>query len=463
MAIYDEYYRMLDPQFKYPRAFCGDEEIMMAETTRKWVNKELMPFRHEIEGGWHKDEELGHETIWRLYKKMHNDLGVQKSNYPIKFGGLEQPPLSRIMLAEELSRGDYAFGTIVGKIHWAVVFMLIAKRDDLLEEFAPMITGEGVYTPCICITEPTGGANTEDVALEGRSIRTIATLDGDEYVINGHKIWPGDSGPPEFFEKMKDLTGHMGYYIVGTTDPAKGEEGIGVFYCPPDAKGLSFSEPFEKMGQAFTDINREIFFDEVRIPKRYRIDTKPGEGANIVHAAMVGFGKLTTAARLCGVASAALEIVLDFTKHREIVGKPARERSLIAAQIGEMFAKLDAVRSYYMATAWMTAHPDIYGPPWSREMGAKYASCRLVATDMTNYVINRGMDLMGAYGYSYEFNIEKYLRDYRIAQVWLGGYGRDRIDICQGLYGPFKWAGQEEWEKEQILGKKVKRERITGG
>jgi alkylation response protein AidB-like acyl-CoA dehydrogenase len=461
MAAYDEYYKMLEPKFKFPQCFCSEEEIAMAEVTRKWVNKEVMPLRHDLEGGWHKDEELAHKTIWRLYGKMHRDLQIQKSNYPIKYGGLEQPPLSRIMLAEELSRGDCAFGTIVGKIHWCVVFMLMAQRDDLLEEFAPMITGEKVYTPCICITEPAGGANTEDTALKFKAVRTIATLDGDEYVINGHKIWPGDSGPPEFFEKFEGLDGHMGYFIVATTDPAKGEDGIGIYYAPPDAKGLVFSEPFEKMGQTYTDINREIWFDELRIPKKYRIDTKPGEAAKIIHAAMVGFGKLTSSARLTGVASSALEIVLDFTKHREIVGKPARERSIISAQIGELFARLDAVRSYYMATAWMTSHPEIYGPPWSKEMGAKYASCRLVAADMCNFVINRGMDLMGAYGYSYEFHIEKLMRDFKISQLWLGGYGRDRMDICQGLYGPFEWGGQKEWEKKQKVGKKGETKRIT--
>lgn len=193
------------------------------------------------------------------------------------------------------------------------------------------------------------------------------------------------------------------------------------------------------MGFVWTEENVEIFYDNVRVPKRYRIDTKPGEGANIIEGYIIGLGRLAGAARLTGLSQAILEIVLEFTENREIVGKPMRERSMFAGMIAEMFRAIDIARQYYLSTTWQVAHPEIYGEPYSKEMFAKFSSARSFAGDAAKLVANSGMELMGSYGYSYEYHVEKYMRDYKIVQMWLGGAQRDRLDIAQGLYGPFKW------------------------
>jgi len=148
-----EYYKLLSPEFKYTKAFCTDDDIAMAETIRKFVNKEIMPHRQDLEGGWHKDEKLALETQHELYAKLC-DLGVTKSNLPAAYGGLGLSPIVRQMVNEEISRGDIGLGTMVGKIHWIVSFMLAAKRDDLLKEFADRITGKESWTACVAITEP---------------------------------------------------------------------------------------------------------------------------------------------------------------------------------------------------------------------------------------------------------------------------------------------------------------------
>ncbi len=447
---HQEYYKMLSPEFKYTRAYCTEDDIAMAESIRKFVNKEIMPHRHDLEGGWHRDQKLALEIQHELYAKL-SDLGVTKSNLPAEYGGLGLSPMVRQMVNEEISRGDIGLGTMVGKIHWIVSFMLAAKRDDLLKEFAPMITGKDSWTACVAITEPSGGANLEDPAQQFKTIRTIAKPDGDDYVINGHKIWPGPSGPAEHFQS-KNLKGHLGYWTVATTDPTKGEEGVALIHIPPDAKGMSFSKPYEKMGFCWTDENVDIFFDDVRIPKKYRIDTEPSQGARLVRGYVIGLGRLAGAARLVGLSQAVLEIVLNSAKHREIVGIPQRERSLFANHIGEMFRYIDVARQYYLAVTWQVMHPGIYGDHWSHEMIAKYSAARSFSADAAKFVCNTGMELMGSNGYSYEFNVEKYMRDFKIVQMWLGGAQRDRLDIAQGLYGPFKWGGFDEWaKKEEVL------------
>jgi alkylation response protein AidB-like acyl-CoA dehydrogenase len=447
---HEQYYRLLAPECKYTQAFCSQEEVRMAETIRQFVNKEIMPKRHDLEGGWHRDEELALQTQHALYRRM-TEMGLTKSNLPEQYGGLGLSPVVRQMVNDELSRGDIGLATLVGKIHWITSFMLVAQRDDLLQEFAPRIVGEESWTACVAITEPAGGANLEDPAQGFKTVRTIAREDGGDYVINGHKIWPGPAGPLNRFQTA-DMQGHLGYWTVCSTDPSKGPEGVVLIHIPADAKGMSFSKPYEKMGFCWTDENVEIYFDDVRVPKRYRIDTEPGQGANIVKAYVIGLGRLAGAARLTGLSQAAFEIVLNATKHREIVGRPQRERSLFATYLGEMFRHIDVARQYYLSVTWQVMNPDIYGAHWSPEMLAKYSAARSFAADCAKFVCNLGMEMMGSYGYSYEFNLEKYMRDYKIVQMWLGGAQRDRLDIAQGLYGPFKWGGTEEWERKQFPG-----------
>lgn len=436
-------YPMLEPRFKYTRAFCTEEEIALAERAQQFVEQEIMPYRHDLEGGWHRDEKLALSTLHRLYAKCA-DLGLTKSNLPEKYGGLGLSPVVRQMINEELSRGDIGLATMVGKIHWIVSFMLAAKRDDLLQEFAPRLVGADAWTACVAITEPAGGANLEDPALEYRTVRTIARLEGDEYVLNGHKIWPGPAGPAYRFQS-DHLKGHLGYWTVATTDPNAGEEGIGLFYVPPDAPGLTFSSPYEKMGFSWTDENVDIWYENVRIPKRYRIDTQPGEGARIVRGYVIGLGRLAGAARLTGLSQATLEIVLGWAQQREIAGTPMRERSMFAGMLGEMFRAIDLGRQYYLSVTWQVMHPELYGPPWSPEMIAKFSAARSFAGDTAEMVTNRAMEMMGSMGYAYESHVEKYMRDFKIVKMWLGGAQRDRLDIAQGLYGPFRWAGFDEW------------------
>ena len=111
--------------------------------------------------------------------------------------------------------------------------------------------------------------------------------------------------------------------------------------------------------------------------------------------------------------------------------------------LAEMYRAIDLSRQYYLSTTWQVTRADLYGAPWSKEMKAKFSCARSYAGDTAQMVCNRAMELMGAAGYAYESHVEKYMRDYKIVQMWLGGAQRDRLDIAQGLYGPFKWAGSE--------------------
>ena len=123
-------YRLLEPRQKYNLAFCTEEEIGIAEHFREFVNAELMPYRHDIEGGWHRDAKLAKQTIHRLYRKLH-DFGVTKAILPVKHGGPGLSPVVRQMINEELSRADIGLATKVGKLHWAISVMVAADSSPM--------------------------------------------------------------------------------------------------------------------------------------------------------------------------------------------------------------------------------------------------------------------------------------------------------------------------------------------
>jgi alkylation response protein AidB-like acyl-CoA dehydrogenase len=441
------YYKLLDPRYKYPKCFCTDEEIEIAVNVARWVDKELMPERHNFEGGWHKDRELGTLTRDKYYAECVK-MDLTKTSYPKEFGGLGLSATLRNMVYLELCRAEVGLAMEVMHIHWPVSFLIAAKRDDLLKEFAPKFVGDDAWVACVAITERGGGANLEDPAFDFRTIRTTLKFEGDEAIVNGVKIWPGTAGPPEHFENQY-VKGHMGYFTIVTRDPSKGAEGAGIVFVPSGTKGLSVSPPYEKMGISWGDENCEIFYDNVRVPKKYVLDLdQPGLGAKIIKGYTVGLGRLGIGARLIGIAEAVLKIALDWTGGRDIAGVPVRERSYFASILGEMAKRVEIARSYMLMCSWQAGQPDVYGTPDSPEMIAKFSVSRSFAGNTCEFCTNRAMELMGSYGYAYDYHVEKYMRDYKILQMVLGGAQRDTLDIAQGLYGPFKWSGMDEWIKQ---------------
>ncbi len=416
---------MMDVRTKYAGAMINEEDLEIAKAVHEFVDKEIMPRRLDLDGGWHHDEKLARDTFDKLHKGLV-DLGAQRAFFPEKYGGLGlRSTAAQMMLLEEIARGDLGLSLHLGVIYWVLGPAFMARRSNLLDQFLPKICDDKPHACCMALTEPEGGVNVEDPAQHGRAIATRAELDGDEYVINGEKIWPSCSG-------IADIT----YLTLCTTDPKKGDEGIALIYVPPDVDGLSFGKPLEKMGFCWSDINTEIFFDNVRVPKENRV-AGPGKDAQILHNSIAG-GRVGSASYAVGGAQACLEEVIEYTKDREIVGKPVRERSLHAGMIGEMVMAIDAARAYYLQAAYMI-DSRAYGRPGEPLMLSKTTGAKVFSCDIAVLVTNKAMELMGAYGYSPEFNIEKYLRDVKMIQLWEGGAQLGRLDVTRGYY-PFEWA-----------------------
>lgn len=396
----------------YLKDLLTEEQNDIRQMIRKFVDKEIMPLRERLE----EDYSLVESVLQKLV-----DLGIQRSGYPEEYGGGGgHSATTTAIIREELARGDAGI-SLSAVINAGSILKpaLAAGNKAVLDTFAPAFCGKDLNYACLSMTDSTGGADTENPLLKGKYITTRARLEGDEWIINGNKSWPTHAGVASV------------YLTVCTTDPNLGDEGIALIYVPGDAKGLSFGKPEKKMGYK-TSINGSVFYDNVRVPKEFRL-AGPGDDARFYHAT-VASSQLSSATMSLGIAQAAFDIALEYTKDRLSGGKPVREWSMAAGILADMAIRVETTRALVYNFAWMTDHREKYGPPHSNEMISKAGVTRIYAADAAVWVADMAMQLMGSNGLSPEYHLEKYLRDAKITQLWLGGQQISRYRVVRGYY-----------------------------
>ena len=404
----------------------AEHYLAFLDVYRDFVDKEMMPRRRDLDGGkFRRDEELALQTSEELLKGL-NELGVQSGFLPTEAGGLGMPLLMELCCPamEELARGDAGLAVHVMIPTWVFLAAMFAPNQRVLRELGPTFCGSEAPTACLAMTEPAGGCNIEDQTQYGHTIQTTARLDGDNWVINGQKLWPSGSGTASL------------YLTVCTTDASKGDEGIALIYVPRETPGLTFGPPEAKMGMIYTDYNGPIYYDDVRVPKEYRA-SGPGRDAELFHDAL-GMGRVGSAAVAMGPAQATLEIVIEYAKDRYIVGKQVRERSMHAGMIADMAIAIEASRAYYIQVAKMFDQTEVFGRWGEPYLHGKGSGAKVLATDSAVMVTNRAMELMGSMGYCEDMHVEKYLRDVKIIQLWEGGAQLARLDMARSFY-PVQW------------------------
>jgi len=403
---------------KYLDVFLTKEDFMMRDMIRSFVDKEIMPVRQQI------DDDKDHIIVNRILQGL-TDLGIQKSSFPPEYGGMgAHSVVSAAILHEELGRGDSGICTARTVTGWAWIPALAANNKSVLDRFAPDFCGSKLRMGCFAMTEPGGthgggGCDIENVNLHGRKIRTRAKLEGNEWVINGQKMWASNSG-------VADL-----YCVVCTTDPELGDEGVALIYVPADAKGVSFGKNEKKAGMQ-GDKNHPMFLENVRVPKEWRA-AAPRVDADLLHNNLI-VGRIVTAGMAVGQAQGAFETVLKYTGDRIVADKPIRQHSIAAGMLADMAIGIETARWSYLAVAWMYDHPEKYGPPISNFILSRGSIAKMHACDVAVSVTNKAMELMGSFGYVRDYDVEKYWRDCKMIQLWEGGAQLGRLDVCRGYY-----------------------------
>ncbi|MCK4791214.1 MAG: acyl-CoA dehydrogenase family protein, partial [Desulfobacteraceae bacterium] len=206
-------------QHKVLEAICKEEDLLLRDMVRDFVNDQIMPVRQQIDG----DED--HVIVRQILQGLAN-LGFTKAIFPEKYGGSDMHSAVTLGLPlEEIARGDSGIAVALACCLWPFMPAIWAKNEAVLDYFGPIFCGDELKIGCFNMTEPGGssgggGCDIENPGMQGRRISTRAVLDGDQWVLNGQKIWATNSGIAD------------AYLMVCTTDPGLGDDGIALIYVP---------------------------------------------------------------------------------------------------------------------------------------------------------------------------------------------------------------------------------------
>ena len=368
----------------------ADQESLR-KMVQEFAQKEIAPRAAHYD----HDEEFPWENI-----KIMAELGLMGLPVPEKYGGAEVDTVSYSLAIEEISKACAATGAILA-VHTSAGTMPIVAfgTEEQKQKYVPALAA-GEKIGAFALTEPGAGSDASRVA-------TTATLDGDHYVLNGTKCFITNGGVAETT------------VVFASVDKSKGVKGITAFIVEKGTPGFSVGKKEEKLGIRASNTT-ELVFENCRIPKANLLG-KEGEGFKIAMVvldnARIGIG-----AQAVGIAQAALDESVKYAKVREQFGKPITQQQAIAFMLADMAIKTETARQMvYHASALKDA-----GLP----VGKEAAIAKTYAADISVQVALDAVQIMGGYGYSREYPVERLLRDSKITQIYEGTNQIQRVVIA---------------------------------
>ncbi|MBW2617645.1 MAG: acyl-CoA dehydrogenase family protein [Deltaproteobacteria bacterium] len=371
----------------------SEKRKLLKESIFKFAQKEILPVRDRFETDFIEGK-IADNILLKAAK-----IGLLGFPIQEKYGGSYGNNLDVMLILEELAAVDGGMATAIGDTWFAMTPIIIAANDEQRERFLrPLASRTEANVGAICMTEPASGADIENPRMGLSTCRTIIKEDGADFIVNGIKAWPSNAGIAYL------------YVVVGTVDPKMGDKGSCLVVVEKDRAGLSFGKPEPKMGM-HADRNSDVIFEDVRVPRKNLLG-QVGEGAKILQRTLI-YNRLGGGMISVGIARGAFEYALDYCKDRVVGGKPLIEHSLIADMFAKMAMNIDAARLMVYRSAWanMNRHPD---------RGRFSDMAKVFATNMAMDVTSQCVQVMGSYGYSKEYPVEKYMRDAKIVQIFLG-------------------------------------------
>ncbi|NCF65867.1 MAG: acyl-CoA dehydrogenase [Chloroflexi bacterium] len=365
----------------------NEEHEMFRQTVRRFVQTEIRPNIEE----W---EEARIFPAHTLFKKM-GDLGLLGLTYPEAYGGGGVDYWYNAVMLEEIGRAGCGSVPMAVAVQTDMATPALAEHgsEELKRQFlAPAIAGDMVAA--IAISEPDAGS---DVA----AIRTYARSDGDDYLINGSKMWITNGTQADY------LT------LLARTSDEHGYRGMSLIVVPTKTPGFSVSRKLEKMGNHASD-TAILSFDDVRVPRRFRIGP---QGMGFI-LQMQQFQKERLAAALMGVSGMeeAIQLTINYTRERHTFGKPLIDNQWIHFKIAELLTEVEALRQLtYHCVRMLVAEQDI-----TKEV----SMAKLKTGRLAREVADTCVQFHGGMGYVEEYPIARYYRDARLLSI---GGGADEI------------------------------------
>src|SRR5438132_1938923 len=373
-----------------------EEQKALRDLAHEFAEKEIRPKEREY------DEHSTHPAD--VIAKAH-EVGLMNVHIPEEYGGLELGGFEGMLIGEELCWGCAGIGTAIavnGLGHGPVI---IAGTDEQKRRWLPPLLDEPLLTS-FALSEPNAGS---DVS----SIQTTAVRHGEEYVLNGSKMFITNAGHASW------LT------VFASTDKSKAHRGLTAFVVPTDLDGVIVEKHLDKMGQRSTDTSA-LAFQEVKVPAANRLGEE-GDGFKIAMKTL-DFTRPGTAAGAVGVARAAFEYAAQYSKERVQFGMPIAMNQGVNFLIADMATKIEAARLLCWQAGWMIDQG------MRATLQSSYA--KRFAADICMEVTTDAVQVFGGYGYMKEFPVEKLMRDAKLFQIYEGTSQIQRLVIARELLMP---------------------------
>ena len=334
--------------------------------------------------------------------KQAGALGFMGIYTPTEAGGLGLGRLDTSVIVEELARGCTSTAAFLTIHNMATNMIARYGKPGLVEHWCPQLV-PGDKLASYCLTEPGAGS-------DAASLRSSAKLDGDDYIVNGSKMFISGAGDTDVLVVM-----------LRTGDP--GPKGISAFLIPADLPGIEYGKKEEKMGWN-SQPTRAITFDNVRVPAANLLGSE-GQGFKIAMEGLDG-GRINIATCSIGTAQAALEAATAYVQERKQFGKAIAEFQVTQFKLADMATDLVAARQMVRLAAFKLDSKD-------SDASSYCAMAKRFATDVCFTICNDALQLHGGYGYIKEYPLERYVRDTRVHQILEGTNEIMRVIISRRL------------------------------
>ena len=378
----------------FPMFALSEEHRAVREAVRDLCDAKVAPFAADVDEHARYPEEAAAALLAADFHAPH---------VPEEYGGAGADALATVIVIEEVARACASSSLIPAVNKLGSLPVQLAGSEDLKKKYlGALARGEGGFS--YCLSEPDAGSDA--VGMKTRAVR-----DGDTYVLNGVKRWITNAGVSEF------------YTVMAVTDPDKRSKGISAFVVEKGDEGVSFGAPEKKLGIKGSP-TREVYLDDVRIPADRMIGAE-GTGFETAMRTL-DHTRVTIAAQAVGIAQGALDYALGYAAERKQFGTPISDFQGLQFLLADMGMRVEAARQMTYAAAGKSERGD-------SDLTFFGAAAKCFASDVAMEVTTNAVQVLGGYGYTRDYPVERMMRDAKITQIYEGTNQVQRIVIARQL------------------------------
>ncbi|MEV7368426.1 acyl-CoA dehydrogenase family protein [Streptomyces sp. NPDC091299] len=372
----------------------SEEHSMLRDAIRALAEAKIAPYAVAVD----EEARFPQEALDAL---VANDLHAV--HVPEEYGGAGADALATVIVIEEVARACVSSSLIPAVNKLGSLPVILSGSEELKKKYlGPLAKGDAMFS--YCLSEPEAGS-------DAAGMRTKAARDGDHWVLDGVKRWITNAGVSEY------------YTVMAVTDPEKRSKGISAFVVEKSDPGVSFGAPEKKLGIKGSP-TREVYFDNVRIPADRMIGA---EGTGFATAMKtLDHTRITIAAQALGVAQGAFDYAKGYVKERKQFGKAIADFQGIQFMLADMAMKIEAARQLTYAAAAKSERGD-------SDLTFQGAAAKCFASDVAMEVTTDAVQLLGGYGYTRDYPVERMMRDAKITQIYEGTNQVQRIVMARNL------------------------------